>query len=55
MTTTKPITHSATDSNSDQFPSTQPKSAQPRSVSFLGLGAMGHHMAKHLVNTNSKK
>lgn len=22
---------------------------QPKSVSFLGLGAMGHHMAKHLV------
>ena len=51
MTTTNPITHSATDSNSDQSPSTQPKSAQPRSVSFLGLGAMGHHMAKHLVNS----
>ena len=51
MTTTNPITHSATDSNSDQSPSTQLKSAQPRSVSFLGLGAMGHHMAKHLVNS----
>lgn len=25
-------------------------SNQPKSVSFLGLGAMGHHMAKHLVD-----
>lgn len=28
-----------------------PRSAAPTSVSFIGLGAMGHHMAKHLVGS----
>ncbi|PNK61810.1 NAD(P)-dependent oxidoreductase [Psychrobacter sp. FDAARGOS_221] len=46
MTTTN--TNSANPSTNPDTPLFQPKAAI-ESVSFLGLGAMGHHMAKHLV------
>lgn len=36
--------------NSASTDNTNSNTAYPQSVSFLGLGAMGHHMAKHLVH-----